>query len=180
MIGGPGVPFTFHKFVQSLTALKTCSPGSSCDPGDRRSSVDFSYRVPRLRKWLTFYGDAFTQDECRPIALWKQRLQREQVRKEHQKEQSCNQDDLIENHNAKARYEGYPSVRRKPPMRHDVIAVLSKPANGIGAMTLVAEFWRRDQHSIDVIKSLRLGRLLMFVALALNPGRQPLVDITAT
>ena len=67
MIGGPGVPFTFHKFVQSLTALRTCAPGSSCDPGDRRSSVDFSYRVPGLRKWLTFYGDAFTQDEYSPL-----------------------------------------------------------------------------------------------------------------
>lgn len=67
MIGGPGVPFTFHKFVQSLTALRTCNPGSSCDPGDRRSSVDFSYRVPGRRKWLTFYGDAFTQDEYSPL-----------------------------------------------------------------------------------------------------------------
>ncbi|MGB8065989.1 MAG: capsule assembly Wzi family protein [Candidatus Sulfotelmatobacter sp.] len=67
MIGGPGVPFTFHKFVQSLTALRTCEPGSSCDPGDRRSSVDFSYRAPGLRKWLTFYGDAFTQDEYSPL-----------------------------------------------------------------------------------------------------------------
>ena len=67
MIGGPGVPFTFHKFVQSLAALRTCSPGSPCDPGDRRSSVDFSYRVPGLRKWLTFYGDAFTQDEYSPL-----------------------------------------------------------------------------------------------------------------
>lgn len=67
MIGGPGVPFTFHKFVQSMVALRTCPPGSSCDPGDRRSSVDFSYRVPGLRKWLTFYGDAFTQDEYSPL-----------------------------------------------------------------------------------------------------------------
>lgn len=67
IIGGPGVPFTFHKFVQSLFALRTCPPGSSCDPGDRRSSVDFSYRVPGLRKWLTFNGDAFTQDEYSPL-----------------------------------------------------------------------------------------------------------------
>jgi len=50
-----------------LTALRTCDPGSSCDPGDRRSSVDFSYRVPGLRNWLTFYGDAFTQDEYSPL-----------------------------------------------------------------------------------------------------------------
>jgi len=67
MIGGPGVPFTFHKFIQSLFALRTCPPGSSCDPGDRRSSVDFSYRIPGVRKWLTFYGEAFTQDEYSPL-----------------------------------------------------------------------------------------------------------------
>lgn len=67
MIGGPGVPFTFHKFVQSLVALRTCDPGSSCDPGDRRSSVDFNYRIPGLRNWLSFYGDAFTQDEYSPL-----------------------------------------------------------------------------------------------------------------
>ena len=67
MIGGPGVPFTFHKFPQSLFALRTCPPGSSCDPGDRRSSVDFTYRIPGVRKWLTFYGEAFTQDEFSPL-----------------------------------------------------------------------------------------------------------------
>ena len=67
MIGGPGVPFTFHKFVQSLVSLRTCDPGSSCDPGDRRSSVDFNYRTPGLRNWLSFYGDAFTQDEYSPL-----------------------------------------------------------------------------------------------------------------
>jgi len=67
IIGGPGVPFTFHKFVQSLFAHRTCNPGSTCDPGDRRSSVDFNYRVPGLRRWLSFYGDAFTQDEYSPL-----------------------------------------------------------------------------------------------------------------
>ena len=62
VIGGPGVPFTSHKFFQSLFA-----PGSPCDPGDRRSSVDFSYRIPGARKWLTLYGEAFTQDEYSPL-----------------------------------------------------------------------------------------------------------------
>jgi hypothetical protein len=67
IIGGPGVPFTFHKFVQSLFALRTCLPGSACDPGDRRSSVDFNYRIPGVRQWLTLYGEAFTQDEYSPL-----------------------------------------------------------------------------------------------------------------
>jgi hypothetical protein len=30
--------------------------------------VDFSYRIPGLRKWLTFYGDGFADDEFSPIA----------------------------------------------------------------------------------------------------------------
>ena len=30
--------------------------------------MDFIYRLPRLRKWVTFYGDGFTDDEISPIA----------------------------------------------------------------------------------------------------------------
>jgi hypothetical protein len=43
--------------------------GALSDPGDRRSAFDFSYRVPGLRKWLTFYGDSFTEDEFSPISF---------------------------------------------------------------------------------------------------------------
>ena len=31
---------------------------------------DFSYRIPRLRDWLTFYGDAFTDDQANPWFAW--------------------------------------------------------------------------------------------------------------
>jgi hypothetical protein len=30
--------------------------------------VDFSYRLPGMRKWLTFYADGFADDEISPIA----------------------------------------------------------------------------------------------------------------
>jgi hypothetical protein len=30
--------------------------------------MDFTYRLPGLRNWLTFYGDGFTEDEYSPIA----------------------------------------------------------------------------------------------------------------
>jgi hypothetical protein len=30
--------------------------------------MDFTYRLPGLRKWLTFYGDGFTEDEYSPVA----------------------------------------------------------------------------------------------------------------
>ena len=29
--------------------------------------MDFSYRIPKLRDWLTFYGDAFQEDEIFPL-----------------------------------------------------------------------------------------------------------------
>ena len=32
--------------------------------------MDWSYRVPGLRDWVTFYGDAFADDQISPIAYW--------------------------------------------------------------------------------------------------------------
>lgn len=64
---GPGQPFTFHQFLQSVFSLGNGNPGTSSDPGDIRSGVDFQYKVPGLRNWLTFYGDAFTEDEFSPL-----------------------------------------------------------------------------------------------------------------
>lgn len=61
--GGPN-PLTFHTFEKSYSIN---SGNGFADSGDARSGVDFSYRVPGLRKWLTFYGDAFTEDEFSPL-----------------------------------------------------------------------------------------------------------------
>ena len=66
--GGPGYPLTWHTFLHSLFSAGNTLPGAADKPGDRRSGLDFSYRLPRLRKWLTFYGDGFTEDEFSPIA----------------------------------------------------------------------------------------------------------------
>src|SRR6185437_15442914 len=33
----------------------------------RRSGIDFTYRVPGVRNWLTLYGDGFTDDEVSPL-----------------------------------------------------------------------------------------------------------------
>ncbi len=44
-------------------------PGSSADPGDRRGGFDFSYKIPKLNG-LTFYADAFTDDEQNPELAW--------------------------------------------------------------------------------------------------------------
>jgi hypothetical protein len=43
------------------------APGSATDPGDRRSTFDFSYRVPYLRHWLTIYADSLVDDEFSPL-----------------------------------------------------------------------------------------------------------------
>jgi hypothetical protein len=32
--------------------------------------MDWTYRLPKLRNWVTFYGDAFTDDQFSPIAYW--------------------------------------------------------------------------------------------------------------
>jgi capsule assembly protein Wzi/PAP2 superfamily protein len=68
IMGGPGVPLTFGTFGKSLFGLGNGTPGTPSDPGDRRSGLDWSYRLPMLRNWVTFYGEAFTDDQFTPIA----------------------------------------------------------------------------------------------------------------
>ncbi len=65
--GGP-YPLNSHNFLKSYTT-GTIVPVSATatDITDARSAIDFTYRVPWLRKWLTFYGDAFTEDEYSPL-----------------------------------------------------------------------------------------------------------------
>jgi hypothetical protein len=70
LIGGSGVPLTWATIQHSLVDSGSAPPGTPQDPGDRRSGVDWTYRLPRLRRWLTFYGDAFSDDEISPIAYW--------------------------------------------------------------------------------------------------------------
>ena len=64
--GGPGA-LTWHTFLRSYSLGNTLHGGDVNDPGDRRSGLDFSYRIPGIRNWLTFYGDAFTEDEFSPL-----------------------------------------------------------------------------------------------------------------
>jgi hypothetical protein len=66
--GGPGYPLTFHHLVSSLFTTGNEVAGGASKPGDRRSGLSFSYRLPGLRNWLTLYGDSFTDDEFSPIA----------------------------------------------------------------------------------------------------------------
>ena len=67
--GGPGVPITLGRLIQFFRT-NSGLPGSPQDPGDRRSGMDWSYRLPKLRDWVTFYGDSFAEDQPSPLAYW--------------------------------------------------------------------------------------------------------------
>jgi len=66
--GGPGYPLTWHTFIRSLVSSENQLLGAANKPGNRTSALSFSYRLPRLRDWLTFYGDGYTDDQFSPIA----------------------------------------------------------------------------------------------------------------
>jgi len=70
LFAGAGVPFTPHTLLKSIFSFGNGVPGSSQDPGDRRSGFDLSYRLPKLRNWVTFYADGFADDQFSPVAYW--------------------------------------------------------------------------------------------------------------
>lgn len=71
VFGGGPTPFNWRTLAKSYSGLLIVPTGSTQagteDISDPRSGIDFSYRVPGLRQWLTFYGDAFTEDEISPL-----------------------------------------------------------------------------------------------------------------
>jgi len=68
MFAGPGLPFTLGNFVRTFYYHnQTGSTVTGSNPAKRATNVDFSYRVPGLRNWLTLYGDALAVDEISPI-----------------------------------------------------------------------------------------------------------------
>lgn len=69
VFAGAGVPLTWHSFFRSFST-NNAPPTSGQDPGDGRSGLDFQYKVPGLRKRLTFYADGFADDQFSPIAYW--------------------------------------------------------------------------------------------------------------
>jgi len=65
---GPGLPLTFRNFLRTFYFHSQTGPTSSGNnPAKRATTLDFSYRVPGLRNWLTVYSDALTVDELSPI-----------------------------------------------------------------------------------------------------------------
>ena len=68
LYGGPGNPLTSSTFVKSTFGIH--AHGDVL--GDGRSGADFSYRIPKMRDWLTFYGEAMSEDQPSPIPYMRQ------------------------------------------------------------------------------------------------------------
>jgi len=68
--GGP-TPLTAHTFIRTYSSANSAVAGGSSDPGDRRSGLDFTLRIPGVKDGLSFYTEAFVEDEYSPIAYWR-------------------------------------------------------------------------------------------------------------
>jgi membrane-associated phospholipid phosphatase len=69
--GGP-TPLTARTFFKTYTiGQANKGAGTSTDPGDRRSGLDFTFRIPGVKDGLSFYTEAFVEDEFSPIAYWR-------------------------------------------------------------------------------------------------------------
>lgn len=66
--GGPGYPLTTHELIRTIFTIGNSVSGTANKPGDRTSGLNFVYRLPRMRNWVSFYGDAYTDDQFTPIA----------------------------------------------------------------------------------------------------------------
>jgi len=64
MFGGPGLPVTLGNFFRTYYIHSTTAANN---PGKRTSSADFTYRIPHLRNWLSFYMDSMVVDEISPL-----------------------------------------------------------------------------------------------------------------
>ena len=71
MFAGQGIPFTTNAFLHAVFPRPvSTTPGNPNYPGDAQSAFDLSYRLPGLRKWMTFYADGFADDQISPVAYW--------------------------------------------------------------------------------------------------------------
>ena len=62
---GHGRPATLQTWLHTFS---TQGNGQPLDPGKRYNGINFSYRLPKLRDWVTFYVDGMANDEPNPIA----------------------------------------------------------------------------------------------------------------
>lgn len=74
---GVGHPITLHSFKSNIFSFTSTGSfvgagaapyGDRKDPGDRKSNFDFRYKLPFMRKLVTLYADAYSDDDPSPIA----------------------------------------------------------------------------------------------------------------
>jgi membrane-associated phospholipid phosphatase len=68
--GGVGRPLTAAAIFNSYVSFVSAGQGYSYNdnPGKRTGGLDFSYRLPSVRKWVTLYVDAISSDDPSPLA----------------------------------------------------------------------------------------------------------------
>jgi hypothetical protein len=66
---GQGIPITFHNLFATYFSVTDVFGVANPQgfPGKRQGGLDFSYRLPHLRKWVTFYSDTFSEDDVNPL-----------------------------------------------------------------------------------------------------------------
>ena len=66
---GQGIPMTFQNLFATYFSVHDicCIANPQNYPGKRFSGLDFSYRLPHLRKWLTIYTDNYSADDVDPL-----------------------------------------------------------------------------------------------------------------
>jgi len=66
---GQGIPITFRNLLSTYFSVTDVgsNPNPQEFPGKRFGGLDFSYRLPYLRRWLTIYTDNMTADDVSPL-----------------------------------------------------------------------------------------------------------------
>lgn len=66
---GQGIPLTLRNLFGTYFSVTDicCVANPQNYPGKRFSGLDFSYRLPHLRNWLTVYGDFLSADDVNPV-----------------------------------------------------------------------------------------------------------------
>jgi membrane-associated phospholipid phosphatase len=62
IFAGVGIPATVDSFIDGLLDSGKDLPNGMSSSG-RRTGLDFTYRIPKLRNWLTLYADGFAEDQ---------------------------------------------------------------------------------------------------------------------
>ena len=68
--GGPGLPLTPKTLLDATFGIHVHGDVL----GDGRTTADFAYRIPKMRDWLTFYGEAMSEDQPSPIPYMRQSI----------------------------------------------------------------------------------------------------------